>query len=329
MGEEAVDVVIVSHDRPLPLAALLGDLGDQSEPPGSVTVVDDSERRTDWGARFPGLPLSTIQPRTRSFITAAKNAGAREGRGALVAFIDDDNRIPRELLASLARDLREHPTWGAVLPGVVYHRKPELVWVYATPFRADRWEFELLGRNRPRDPAWEHRILPTDALPNLCVVRREALEAVGGFDEQFPVNSSADLCQRLKSAGWQVVADTGILTRHDVEPPGVTGYWAEHTVRDPERARREVADWFRFHRRWGPGGRGFALRASYHALGFLLPELVAVGIRPARHRLRLLVALGRGYREGLVGPLSEPPAPRKSGPGRPDDRPTPPAARAR
>ncbi len=35
--------------------------------------------------------------------------------------------------------------------------------------------------------------------------RREALESVGGFDERFGRFGEADLCQRLKRAGWETV----------------------------------------------------------------------------------------------------------------------------
>ena len=322
MEEPSLDVVIVTRDRPLRLAALLGDLSEGAYRPRTITLVDDSPQPSDWSKSFPTLPLQTLRPSRRTFISAAKNAGARGGTAPFVAFVDDDNRLPPDVLPTLVRDLETHPDWGAVMPGVVYHQRPELVWVYATPFRPDRWEFDLVGRNHPRQAPLEHRYLPTDALPNLSVVRRSGMEAVGGFDEGFPVNSSADLCQRMKSAGWVVQADTGVLTRHDVEPPGTPGYWAEHAVVDPYRARHEVADWFRFHRRWGPAGPGFAARASARALRFLLPTIVAAAIRPVPHRLRLMVSLGQGYRDGLFGPMPASPAPwaaANDGGGRPPE----------
>lgn len=186
------------------------------------------------------------------------------------------------------------------MPGVLYHRRPGLVWVYATPFRPDRWGFELVGRNAPRDPELENRFLPTDALPNLSMVRADVLRKVEGFDERLPVNSSADFCQRVKSAGWAVWADTASLTRHDVDPPGVPGYWAAHTVQNPERCRLEVADWFRFHRRWNGGRSYFALRASFHAIGFIVPQLLAAVIRRDGRPMPLLVAILRGWKEGLA-----------------------------
>lgn len=306
----SIDVVIPTRGRPGRLAKLLDDLAKQTRTPAHVFVVDDSEETPAPSRAPPGLAVTRIRPRARSYISAAKNLGWTAGRSELVAFVDDDNRLPVELLARLADDLATRPDWGAVQPGVVYRARPDLVWVYATPFRPDRWGFELLGRNRPRDPALEGRFWPTDALPNLSLVRRRVLEQVGGFDEQLPVNSSADFCQRMKRLGWAAMTDPTVLTHHDVEPPGRAGYWAEHALADVDRARLEVADWFRFHRRWTARGRWFAVRAGYHALEFLVPNAVAALVRPAGHPVAHLRADFAGLKEGLVGPLG--PSPRVS-----------------
>lgn len=260
-----LSVVIVTRDRPRRLTNLLQDLRVQSRAPIRVVVVDDSDPPVPWDRAFPDLPLIVIRSERRLFISRAKNLGAARTGTPYVVFIDDDNRLPPQLLAELAGTLDRDPRCGAVMPAVLYHRRPALIWVYATPFRTDRWGFSLVGRNRPRRPDLEGKLLDTDALPNLSMVRWDAFREVGGFDECLPVNSSADFCQRLKKAGWYVCANTGILTEHDVEPPGIPGYWAEHTVGDPARARLEVMDWLRFHRRWNGTRPLFVVRASYHA----------------------------------------------------------------
>ncbi len=294
-----IDVVVATRDRPKYVDRLLGDLEAQTVAPASVSLVDDSSSAVDWASRHPALPLTIDRPERRLLITAAKNRGAAKGTAEFLAFIDDDNSVPPTLLEALVGDLRRDPKRGAVMPGVLYHRRPGVVWVYATPFGASRWTFEYVGRNRPRNPAIEGRILPTDALPNLSIVRRAAYRDVGGFEERLPVNSSADFCQRLKRTGWDVVADSGVLTRHDVDPPGVPGYWSEHTVTDPQRARREVADWFLFQRRWNAERSAFGARASFHALEFVLPQLLGLTVRPESRRLALLAAMVQGYRDGL------------------------------
>jgi glycosyltransferase involved in cell wall biosynthesis len=294
-----VDVVIPTRDRPGRLANLLDDLRGQTRVPRTVIIVDDSLEPIDWSERYPQLSLRFVRPTGRAYISHSKNLGWTSGEADFVAFIDDDNRLPADLLAGLCRDLEDHPRWGAVMPGVLYRRRPDLVWVYAAPFHPNRWTFDLVGRNARRDPVVESHAIATDALPNLSVVRREVLQQVGGFDERFPINSSADFCQRVKQAGWEVWADPRILTEHDVEPPGVPGYWAEHTLADADRLRLEVADWVRFQRRWNGSGSFFSVRAGYHALGFLAPHFVALGARNPSRVLEHAGAAAAGAREGL------------------------------
>lgn len=297
--QASVDVVIPTRGRPEHLRRLLGDLAAQTEPPGRTIVVDDSEI-VDRVLEGPAeLRVRRVRPPHRLYISEAKNLGWASTEAEFVAFIDDDNRLPADLLSRLRLDLAGEPRWGAVMPGVLYHGRPGLVWVYATPFRRDRWGFELVGRNAPRNELLERRPLPTDALPNLSMVRRAALEQVGGFDHRLPVNSSADLCQRIKRSGWEVWADPRTLTYHDVEPPGVPGYWAEHTLNDRERLRLEVADWVRFQRRWNGRHFMFPTQAGIRSLGFLAPHLLAVSARVPRRVVRHAAAAISGFREGL------------------------------
>lgn len=306
MSEVPVGVVIVTRGRTERLTNLLRDVRVQRKAPVRIVVVDDTDPPVPWDREFPDLPLLVIRPTRRLFISRAKNLGAAQIGTPYVAFIDDDNRLPPQLLAELAATLDKIPRCAAVMPGVLYHRRPGLVWVYATPFRPDRWGFTLIGRNRPRQPQVEGKLLETDALPNLSMVRSSAFLELGGFDESMPLNSSADFCQRLKKMDWHVYANTGVLTEHDVELPETRGYWGEHEVGDPARARLEVMDWFRFHRRWNGSRAFFSARASYHALGFLAPAMLAAIWRPDGQAPALLAALVRGYLDGLRGSPARP-----------------------
>jgi GT2 family glycosyltransferase len=304
VSEGGVSVVIPTIGRTARLTNLLESLNATAPTVvAKVVVVDDTPGAPPVHGPVAGRPVEVLHSEERRFISRAKNAGWRATSTGLVAFIDDDNCLTEGLLDRLAGHFDSRPRLGAVMPGVLYKRRPNLVWVYATPFRPNRWSFELMGRNLPRDPALENRWLPTDALPNFSVIRREALEAVGGFDEDLPVNSSADLCQRIKRAGWEVAADSGALTLHDVEPPGERAFWAAHATQDPVRVRHEVADWFEFQRLWNGQRRLFRLQASWHALNFLLPNTFGVWVRRGSPRIRLTTEMVRGYRDAMRRPV--------------------------
>jgi glycosyltransferase involved in cell wall biosynthesis len=270
-------------------------------PPGldAVIVIDDSKSAEDLSSEFADLGLRHVRLSERVFQSRARNVGWEAGVSEFVYFIDDDNVVLDGTLRGPFELLVANPNLGAVMPAVLYKARPEIVWVYATPLDLRRWGHTLIGRNRPRVPELEGRLLPTDALPNAFIVRREALEQLGGFDEAFVMSGSADFALRLKKAGWDVRAYTGAFTLHDVEPPGRVGYWASHRGIDPERVFHDVRDWFKLMRSLHPRERWFIVRATLHALGFMLPNALSYLLRGGPRGRESLAQLVRGYLSSL------------------------------
>src|ERR1700677_1055289 len=176
-----VTVVVPTHERPEKVRALLVSLRRFGAGRiDSVIVVDDSTAPSDLTSEFPDLRLEHLRLPRRVFISRAKNLGWRRARTDYVFFIDDDNVIDGSTIDGAYSTISSDDTIGAVMPSVVYKAKPDLVWVYATPFRGGSMKLDLMGRNLPRNPKLENRLVETDALPNASIIRRRALEEVGG-----------------------------------------------------------------------------------------------------------------------------------------------------
>jgi GT2 family glycosyltransferase len=93
----------------------------------------------------------------------------------------------------------------------VHHREPRAVIEASVRHSAEH------------DPDW---------VSGACLMaRREALEAVGGFDEAyFLYEEDADLCRRLRGAGWRVRFTPAAEVRHGL---------GESMAQAPQRARLE------------------------------------------------------------------------------------------
>jgi glycosyltransferase involved in cell wall biosynthesis len=297
---EPFSIVIPTHNRAEKLFRLLQSIEvHMTTELSEVVVVDDSDRPPDLAARFPALPIRHIVLESRVFISQAKNIGWREASGRHVFFIDDDNvvtpstfGVPLDLIAST-------PTMGAVVPAVLYKDRPDIVWVYATPLAQGRWGHALIGRNLERNASLENRIFDTDALPNAALVRRRALVDINGFSERLVVNSSADAAMRLKQRGWTVCSHTGAFILHDVEPPGRVGYWAQHGAADPGRVYHEIRDWFSLMNSLHGNEGFFLIRATAHAIGFMVPNGLAFLLRGGSQGRQSLKQLIRGYLSSL------------------------------
>jgi len=299
MSDGLITIVVPTHDRPHLLTALLESIQKYRTPEiDSIVVVDDSKNPVDLNGKFLDLKIKHVSFQKRIFISKAKNIGWKNAKTEYVFFIDDDNVVDEDTIPVTLRAISEKQDVAAVMPAVLYKSRPDLVWVYATPF-TDPPKFNLLGRNLPRNPTLEGKYYSTDALPNSSIVRRAAMEQVGGFNERLVINSSMDLALRLKKKDWKVYAYTGCFIYHDVEPPGKIGWWAQHGTADPQRVRYEIRDWFIIQRIVLEDENLLTVRSIFQSLRFVLPNSLAYVLR-GRRRRRAVRAVLTGYVEGIV-----------------------------
>jgi glycosyltransferase involved in cell wall biosynthesis len=154
-----------------------------------VVVDDGSTDATPRLAEAYGDRLVCFRQRNARQ-AAARNRGALESSGELIAFIDaDDEWLPRKLEKQV-RLLDAHPECGLVLCGVQ---------------EVDRNGGPLRARQ-----IWFHGD-PCEAIPlgeaggGICgstpVIRRSVFEELGGFDEALPPCEDTDLIWRYACCG--------------------------------------------------------------------------------------------------------------------------------
>ena len=197
-----IEVVVPVRDRATDLAALLEALG----PALRTTVVDDASHdgaavaavADGYGATVVRLP-SNVGP------AGARNAGLAATTAPVVAFVDSDCRISAAELAALADHLAD-PSVAAVAPRVRPTRTGSVVARYAD----GRSPLDLGARPATVGPEGRVTYVPAAAL----VVRRTALDAVGGFDSSLRYGEDVDLVWRLHDAGWSVRYEPRVVARH-------------------------------------------------------------------------------------------------------------------
>ena len=139
----------------------------------------------EWHGRLPGLRV--VQARERQGLAYARNAGAAEASGGVLAFCDaDDVADPGWLQGLLAGAARADIVGGRLELGLLNGE------------RARRWRWGS------EEELWRPRALgylPYAVGANFAV-RREAFDAVGGCDEAFVLCSDdVDLSWRIQRAG--------------------------------------------------------------------------------------------------------------------------------
>ena len=232
-GPRDVAVVIPVHDDPGGLAATLSALvpaergvGDGGKPlPAEPIVVVDDASAESVGLAAGGAPgdAAVIRRAAQGGPAAARNAGWRAVTANLVAFVDANCEPEPGWLDHLLPHFGD-PLVAAVAPRIVAasHRGAP-GWLAA--YESVRSPLDLGPREanvRPRSPV---AYVPTAAL----VVRRTALEALGGFDETLTVGEDVDFVWRLVAAGWTVRYEPGATVRHPMRPTTIA--WLEQRYR--------------------------------------------------------------------------------------------------
>ena len=138
---------------------------------------------------------------------AARNRGWRPVRADVVAFLDADTAAAPGWLEALLAHL-DDPSVGAVAPRVRTSAAGAPAWLSA--YEAVRSPLDLGPLAAPVRPGSRVPYVPTAAL----LVRRAALEDVGGFDESLRVGEDVDLVWRLHAAGWRVRYEPTVEVRH-------------------------------------------------------------------------------------------------------------------
>lgn len=187
---------------------------------GEVIIIDNAS--TDGSpqqtaARFPKVRI--IRNEANLGFSAANNKAIRVSCGRLVLILNDDALLRSDSLRLMIEKLDSDPRVGAVGPKLLHpdgslqrnftnRRFPHplhclaMVFLLEQRLEGNTWTSRIFGLNRDLE-----RTRQAEHLAGACLlVRREALDAVGLFDEGFNYwFEDVDLCFRFQKAGWKIM----------------------------------------------------------------------------------------------------------------------------
>jgi cellulose synthase/poly-beta-1,6-N-acetylglucosamine synthase-like glycosyltransferase len=126
----------------------------------------------------------------------ARNAGARKGSNPWLLFVDADVEPASDLLERYFDEPASDRT--AVLAGGVTDERVDAAGRPPIAARYVVLRASMSQANTLLDGPWSY------AQTANCAIRRAAFEAVGGFRDRVRSGGDADICFRLRAAGWQI-----------------------------------------------------------------------------------------------------------------------------
>jgi glycosyltransferase involved in cell wall biosynthesis len=203
-----VSVVIPTYNRADLLGRAIASVLAQTYSDFELFVVDDGSRDHTASVveRFGDPRIHLVRLPTNRGQSAATNAGIACARGAWIAFLDsDDEWLPQKLEWQMDRVGREPDAQPAVVYCACYRQRPNE--------KSQVRPKGALPEGDVIDSLLSNKQAPT---PSAYMVRRDALEEVGGFDETLPAAVDIDLWLRLARAGhhFAAVAEP-LVVKHD------------------------------------------------------------------------------------------------------------------
>ena len=292
-------IIVVSHNDAEWLTPCLSSVLARSGGIDVDVVVADngSDDAADLVEReFPAVRVLRLE--NRGFGNA-NNEGLRTAEARYVLFLNPDTEVVRGTFAELVAALDERPDVGAAGVRQVgpdgrlqlsIRRFPNALRALSEAFGSERLPFSAswLGERELDVRAYEREVECDWTSGSFLLVRREALESAGSFDERFFVyGEEPDLCLRIKRAGWSVRHLPVLTVVHHAERAGIDARL---------EAQNAYARLLHAQKHFSPLHRRLfvAAHSLRYALRAIAPDGGAPGRRTASRRaLRTLLELDR------------------------------------
>lgn len=215
-----LSVILVNYNDKPHLGPCLDSLLPEVSGPGDeILLVDNAS--TDGSlellaARYPSVRV--LANAENVGFARANNQAIRESRGGYLLFLNTDTHVRPYAIHRLIETLEGEPGSGAVGPALVhpggrfqvsYGREVGFFGQVVQKTLLNPWaKHSLPRRKKPKDVAW---------LSAACLLaRREVIDQVGGFDENFFIYfEDIDLCRRIRAAGWRLIFDPRVQVQHE------------------------------------------------------------------------------------------------------------------
>lgn len=213
----AVDVVLPFKGSDADIERVAERLAGLTTTPGdTLTIADNRPGATDSSR---GL-VTILGAGALQTSYHARNQAAAIGSAPWLVFVDADVHPPADLLDRYFE--RPPAATTAVLAGAVIDEEPEQPATAAS-------RFAYLKSSMSQEVTLADEAWPFAQTAN-AAVRRAAFEQVGGFEESVRSGGDADLCFRLRAAGWglETRPEAAVTHRNRATIPRMLAQRARH-----------------------------------------------------------------------------------------------------
>lgn len=219
-----VSIIIPVYNRKDDLARLLDSILNNQFNDYEIIVVDNASeeniRDLVESRQEKNDSIKYVRLEHNMMAAGGRNAGIKVAKGKYLCFIDSDNIIDSNMLGILVGEMENDASIGMAGPLMLYYKDPQRIWFAGNQINMITSKTTYWNKDRKRNELDLKSIFETDHIPNLMMVRKEAQEKIGLFDEQYYIMyEEADFAWRIKNAGYRVVVCPEAITYHNCYLP--------------------------------------------------------------------------------------------------------------
>lgn len=203
-----IDCVLIGVNSAKTLGRCIESIRSGSYPPEKLRICYADGGSTDESIavakRCDGVRVLTLTPEYPT-PGLGRNAGWKSGSTPLVQFLDSDTIVDPEWFHKAVARMRDARV-GAVIG-------------FRRELHPERSIYNWIG-----DLEWNGPVGESDCFGGDVLIRREALEATGGYDETLVGGEDPELSRRVIRAGWKIERIDAVMTRHDLAMTTVKQY---------------------------------------------------------------------------------------------------------
>ncbi|MPZ17098.1 MAG: glycosyltransferase [Luteitalea sp.] len=209
-----VSVVVVTHNSADDIACCVSSLGSQTWSHWELIVVDNASTDDTVARVQASWPQARLIRRDENVgYAAGNNMGFRHARGDVLAVLNPDTRVAPGWLEPLVEALGRDPQVGLATPKIALIDRPSLI---NTCGNAVTFAGLTVCRGLEAPVTAYTQAEDVAAVSGAAfVIRRDVLEAIGGFNESFfTYYEDTDLSLRARVAGWRCRFVPASLVQH-------------------------------------------------------------------------------------------------------------------
>ncbi|MBY0538907.1 glycosyltransferase [Patescibacteria group bacterium] len=184
--------IIPAYNEEKYLPAVLSTLTEEIARQGSdfeceIIVVDNAstDRTREVAESFPNVHLTVESKKGSSF---ARQTGFQKASGEILVFFDADVRVPAGWISTMLSEIKK--------PSVVAVSGPYIYYDLPSPWRSVAWPYAVILGNIA------HMATGYCVAGGNLVIKKSALEAIGGFDTSVLFyGDDLDVARRLNAVG--------------------------------------------------------------------------------------------------------------------------------